>query len=67
MMMPNCVTPSFDKDSKINDKDMDFLLNQLNNANIYALDNLHAKCYLGMIKKQLQVFHFGNDSIIPFP
>jgi len=35
-----------DKDSKINDKDMDFLLNQLNNANIYALDNLHAKCYL---------------------
>jgi len=22
---------------------------------------------LGMVKKQLQVFHFGNDSIIPFP
>jgi len=20
-----------------------------------------------MVKKQLQVFHFGNDSIIPFP
>ena len=23
--------------------------------------------HLGMVKKQLQVFHFGNDSIIPFP
>jgi phosphatidylserine/phosphatidylglycerophosphate/cardiolipin synthase-like enzyme len=35
-----------DKDSKLNVKDMNFLLKQLNNANIYALDNLHAKCYL---------------------
>ena len=25
---------------------MDFLLKQLNNASIYSLDNLHAKCYL---------------------
>src|SRR5665647_3403088 len=23
--------------------------------------------HLEMVKKQLQVFHFGNDSIIPFP
>jgi hypothetical protein len=34
------------KDSEINDKDMDFFIKQLNNANIYELDNLHAKCYL---------------------
>lgn len=35
-----------DKNSEINDKDMDFLLKQLDNASIYSLDNLHAKCYL---------------------
>jgi phosphatidylserine/phosphatidylglycerophosphate/cardiolipin synthase-like enzyme len=35
-----------EKDSKLNDNDMDFLLKKLNNANIYSLDNLHAKCYL---------------------
>lgn len=35
-----------DKDGKLNDKDSDFLLKQLNNASVYALDNLHAKCYL---------------------
>ena len=35
-----------EKDNKINDQDMDFLIKQLNNANIYSLDNLHAKCYL---------------------
>ncbi|HET8686256.1 MAG TPA: phospholipase D-like domain-containing protein, partial [Methanosarcina sp.] len=35
-----------DKDDKLNDKDMNFLIKQLNNANIYSLDNLHAKCYL---------------------
>jgi phosphatidylserine/phosphatidylglycerophosphate/cardiolipin synthase-like enzyme len=34
------------KDSKINDDDRDFILKQLKNANLYALDNLHAKCYL---------------------
>jgi hypothetical protein len=34
------------KDSELNDNDMYFLLKKLNNANIYALDNLHAKCYL---------------------
>jgi hypothetical protein len=34
------------KDSELNDKDMDFFIKQLNNANIYELDNLHAKCYL---------------------
>lgn len=35
-----------DKNGEINEKDMDFLLKQLNNASIYSLDNLHAKCYL---------------------
>jgi len=35
-----------DKDGKFNDKDRTFLLKQLNNANIYSLENLHAKCYL---------------------
>lgn len=35
-----------DKDGKINDSDRDFLLKQLGNADIYGLDNLHAKCYL---------------------
>jgi phosphatidylserine/phosphatidylglycerophosphate/cardiolipin synthase-like enzyme len=34
------------KDGELNDKEMDFLLIQLNNAKIYALENLHAKCYL---------------------
>jgi phosphatidylserine/phosphatidylglycerophosphate/cardiolipin synthase-like enzyme len=34
------------KDGELADKDMDFLVNQLNNATIYALENLHAKCYL---------------------
>jgi phosphatidylserine/phosphatidylglycerophosphate/cardiolipin synthase-like enzyme len=34
------------KNGEINDRDMDFLLKQLNNASIYSLDNLHAKCYL---------------------
>lgn len=35
-----------EKDSELNDNDMDFLLKKLDNANIYYLDNLHAKCYL---------------------
>jgi phosphatidylserine/phosphatidylglycerophosphate/cardiolipin synthase-like enzyme len=35
-----------DKDGELNDKDMDFLLNQLKNADVFALDNLHSKCYL---------------------
>jgi phosphatidylserine/phosphatidylglycerophosphate/cardiolipin synthase-like enzyme len=35
-----------DKDGKLNDKDSDFLFKQLRNANVYSLDNLHAKCYL---------------------
>jgi phosphatidylserine/phosphatidylglycerophosphate/cardiolipin synthase-like enzyme len=34
------------EDGELNDKDMDFLLNELNNASIYSLENLHAKCYL---------------------
>jgi hypothetical protein len=34
------------KDGELKDNDEDFLLNQLKNANFYALDNLHAKCYL---------------------
>lgn len=34
------------KDGDLNYKEMDFLVNQLKNTNIYALDNLHAKCYL---------------------
>jgi phosphatidylserine/phosphatidylglycerophosphate/cardiolipin synthase-like enzyme len=34
------------KDGELNDKDMDFLLNQLKNADVFALDNLHSKCYL---------------------
>jgi len=34
------------KDGELKVNDMDFLLNQLKNANISALDNLHAKCYL---------------------
>jgi phosphatidylserine/phosphatidylglycerophosphate/cardiolipin synthase-like enzyme len=34
------------KDSEKNDKDIEFLLKKVENANVYSLDNLHAKCYL---------------------
>ncbi len=34
------------KGSENNDRDIEFFLKKIENANIYSLDNLHAKCYL---------------------
>lgn len=52
----------FSKDGKLDDKNMNFF-SQLNNTSIYALENLHAKCYLNesiAIIASMNLYHFSQ-------